>query len=147
MNYGSPPTEYRYTCRYLSSGGSQNFRNVRPLRYSQCTGKSELQCRCITVIVHEFMILRKQHTLKAEVVSVTDGGFTVAMSCVAAATMRPTASSTLVLFRIPSGVNSDSCTGSLSEGKGFPSLSQMSTMLSTEEDMISRRALRSLVML
>lgn len=86
-------------------------------------------------------------TLKAEVVKVTGGGFTAAARCVVAATMRPIASRTLGSLRIPSGVNSENWIGSFREGKGFPVFSHMSTIWSTEEEMISRRAFNSLVIL
>ena len=86
-------------------------------------------------------------TLNTDVVNVTGGGLTVATSCVAAATMRPIASRTCGWLRIPSGVNSEGCIGSWREGKGFPSLSQILTTVSTEEEMMSLRAIKSLVII
>lgn len=86
-------------------------------------------------------------TRKAEVVSVTGGGFTVTASCVAAATMRAIASRTFGLLRMPSGVNSENWIGSCNEGKGFPVFSHTSTIWSTEEEIMSRKAFSSLVIL
>lgn len=77
----------------------------------------------------------------------TGGGFTVTASCVAAATMRAIASRTFGLLRMPSGVNSENWIGSCNEGKGFPVFSHTSTIWSTEEEIMSRKAFSSLVIL
>lgn len=86
-------------------------------------------------------------TERVEFVNECEGGLTVATSCAEAAVIKVIASDTLGRLRTLSLVNSIGLTGSWSEGKSIPVPSHTVTMVSTEEEIMSRRALSSVNMM